>query len=81
MIFVPKEYDAGELRVPVIPDTVARLVKLGAEFLVESGAGQTAFHDDSAYEAAGATITSDRAAGAPARDASAIRGADSPRCS
>lgn len=63
VIFVPKEYDAAELRAPVIPETVAKLVKLGAEVAVESGAGQTALHADAAYEAAGATVTSDRAAG------------------
>lgn len=60
LIFVPKEYDAAELRVPVIPDTVAKLVKLGAEVAVESGAGKNALYDDSAYEAAGATVSTDR---------------------
>ncbi|MBM3289311.1 MAG: NAD(P) transhydrogenase subunit alpha [Candidatus Hydrogenedentes bacterium] len=61
-IFVPKEYDAAELRVPVIPDTAAKLVKLGASVVIESGMGRPSHYDDGAYAAAGATVTADRAA-------------------
>ncbi|MDJ0580983.1 Re/Si-specific NAD(P)(+) transhydrogenase subunit alpha [Crocosphaera sp.] len=55
-IAVPKESDLGELRVALVPDIVARFIKLGFEVLVQSGAGQGAHFTDSAYEAAGATI-------------------------
>ncbi len=68
LIFVPKEHDPVELRVPIIPDTASKLVKLGADVLVESGVGLTALHADSAYEAAGAKVTSDRAAGLASAD-------------
>lgn len=68
LIFVPKEYDPAELRVPIVPDTVARLVKLGAEVSVETGAGLTAHHGDAAYEKAGARIVSDRGAGLESGD-------------
>jgi NAD(P) transhydrogenase subunit alpha len=68
LIFVPKEYDPVELRVPIIPDTASKLVKLGADVLVESGVGLSALHADSAYEAAGAKVTSDRATGLASAD-------------
>ncbi|MGB5771388.1 MAG: Re/Si-specific NAD(P)(+) transhydrogenase subunit alpha [Crocosphaera sp.] len=55
-IAVPKESDLGELRVALVPDTVARFVKLGFEVLVQSGAGQGAHFTDGEYEAAGATV-------------------------
>ena len=61
-IFVPKEIDPAESRVPITPDAAAKLVKLGASLIVESGVGRTTFHDDSAYEAAGATLSTNRAA-------------------
>ncbi|MGK7958685.1 MAG: Re/Si-specific NAD(P)(+) transhydrogenase subunit alpha [Crocosphaera sp.] len=55
-IAVPKESDLGELRVALVPDIVARFIKLGFEVLVQSGAGLGAHFADSEYEAAGATI-------------------------
>ncbi len=55
-IAVPKESDLGELRVALVPDTVARFVKLGFEVFVQSGAGQGAHFTDGEYEAAGATV-------------------------
>ena len=60
-IGVAKEIDMGERRVALIPDTVSRLVKQGVEVWVEAGAGEQAFFADAAYEAAGATITTDTA--------------------
>jgi H+-translocating NAD(P) transhydrogenase subunit alpha len=60
-IFVPKENHHGERRVPLIPQGIKKLVGLGAEIQIESGMGQTARHEDVAYEDAGATIVSDRA--------------------
>jgi H+-translocating NAD(P) transhydrogenase subunit alpha len=60
-IAVAKEIEVCERRVALIPDTVARLVKQGLEVWVEAGAGERAFSDDAAYEAAGAKIISDTA--------------------
>ena len=51
---VPKETVAGERRVALVPDTVAKLVKDGHEVLVEPGAGSAAGFPDDAYRAAGA---------------------------
>ncbi len=39
-----------------MPDSVARLVKVGLDVVIESDAGQHAFFSDSAYEAAGAVV-------------------------
>ncbi|MFB9345858.1 NAD(P)(+) transhydrogenase (Re/Si-specific) subunit alpha, partial [Aminobacter aganoensis] len=38
-IFIPREIDAIESRVGASPETVKRLVGLGFEVVVESGAG------------------------------------------
>ena len=55
-IGVPKETAPRERRVALAPDSVGRLVKAGAQVVVERGAGVAASFADSAYEAAGATI-------------------------
>ena len=55
-IAVPKEMQDGETRVAVTPDVVKRLLRLGHEIHVESGAGTAAGAPDATYEAAGATI-------------------------
>ncbi|VAX38226.1 NAD(P) transhydrogenase alpha subunit [hydrothermal vent metagenome] len=60
LIGIPKEVHPGEKRVPIIPDSVDRLVKKGAEITVESGIGATIGVNDAEYEKAGAKI-SDRA--------------------
>ena len=57
-ICVPKERHADERRVALVPKDVAALSKKGAEILVEEGAGQGAFFEDSQYTAAGAEIAS-----------------------
>ena len=59
IIGVPKEIMHGELRVSAIPETVAKLVKDGAEVLVEKSAGLGAFYADSQYEEAGAKLVDD----------------------
>ena len=46
----------GELRVALVPENVAKLVKAGATVVVQKGAGARAFHADAAYSAAGATL-------------------------
>ncbi len=56
-IGVPRERLANEARVAATPKTVEQLLKLGFTVAIESGAGKLASFDDSAYEAAGATIT------------------------
>ncbi len=58
---IPAETAAGERRVALVPDVVARLVKQGAEVAVEAGAGHSAYHPDAEYEEKGARIV-DRAA-------------------
>ena len=60
LIGVLKETHPGENRVAVIPDTVKKLVKLGAELTVEAGLGQGSGFADSEYADAGATIASGR---------------------
>ncbi len=57
-----KETYEGEKRVPLIPATVDKLVKLGAEVEVESGLGVTCRFEDEDYLNAGAKINSDRQA-------------------
>jgi len=59
IIGVPKEIMHGELRVSAIPETVEKLVKSGAEVLVEKSAGVGAHYLDSQYEEAGARLVED----------------------
>ena len=61
-IAVMKEVHPGERRVPMIPATVAKLVKQGAEIEVESGIGASCRYTDEDYIQAGATVNSDRKA-------------------
>lgn len=49
---------AGENRVVMLPETVAALVKMKTDVLVEKGAGERAFALDSDYEQAGARAVS-----------------------
>ena len=59
-ISVPRETHPGESRAPLTPDSVAKLVKLGAQVEVEAGLGLPAGFSDEAYLKAGALITADR---------------------
>ncbi len=59
-IAITKETADGEKRVAATPDTVKKLVALGASVSIESGAGKAASYTDAAYEAAGAKIVSGR---------------------
>lgn len=56
IIGVPKEMQAGENRVALVPETAAKLVKAGFTVRVERGAGVKAYFNDSDYEKAGAAI-------------------------
>ena len=61
-IAVPQEVQAGETRVSMIPEYVAKLVKAGADATIESGLGQTLRIIDDEYTKAGASVTPDRKA-------------------
>ncbi|MEG3894708.1 MULTISPECIES: Re/Si-specific NAD(P)(+) transhydrogenase subunit alpha [unclassified Microcoleus] len=58
---IAKEIEAGERRVALVPDAVARLVKQGVEVWLEAGAGAKSFFSDLAYEEAGAQVVADTA--------------------
>lgn len=55
IIGVLKE-QAPESRVSLVPEIVAALVKMNVQVMVETGAGEAAWHNDKAYTDAGATI-------------------------
>ncbi len=55
-IAVPSETDKAEPRVAATPETVKKLVGLGAEVTVQAGAGAGSRITDEAFAAAGATI-------------------------
>jgi len=55
-IAVARETAPGERRVAATPDTVKKLVALGASVRVERGAGQSAYFPDADYAAAGAEL-------------------------
>ena len=59
-IAVPKETFPGERRVAIVPGSLNALKKLGAEVLVESGAGIEAGFPDQVYSDGGATVLGDR---------------------
>ncbi|RKZ12042.1 NAD(P)(+) transhydrogenase (Re/Si-specific) subunit alpha, partial [bacterium] len=67
-VFVPTEIRESETRAAASPDTVTRLIKLGMSVQIQAGAGAASHISDKAYEAAGATIVSDVAAGYGAAD-------------
>ncbi|MFB2973118.1 Re/Si-specific NAD(P)(+) transhydrogenase subunit alpha [Aerosakkonema sp. BLCC-F183] len=56
---IPKEIHSGECRVAATPDTAKRLMKLGFEVLIESGAGALASFPDEAYKQAECKIIPD----------------------
>jgi NAD(P) transhydrogenase subunit alpha len=61
-IGVPRETKARETRVAATPATVTKLVGLGYDVVVESGAGQASSFPDAAYTEAGASVgTADEA--------------------
>src|SRR5689334_3877834 len=62
VIGVPAEVAAGEKRVATVPEVVEKLLKLGFQVLVQSGAGDAANFDDASYRAAGANIADSAAA-------------------
>lgn len=67
-IAIPKERRPNEKRVAASPESVKKLTALGAEIVIETGAGLASAITDAAFEAAGAKIAPDAA--------STIAGAD-----
>lgn len=61
-IGVPREIFPLEKRVAAVPDTVEKLIKLGFQVAIESGAGDAAHFSDDAYRAVGADIIDSAAA-------------------
>src|SRR3954452_5848529 len=61
-IFVPRETSRAETRAAVVPATAAKLVKLGAEVVVEAGLGAPGHFSDDEYRKASAVIAPDRGA-------------------
>lgn len=55
-----KETYAGERRVSMIPDVVAKARNLGIEVLVEKNAGTSSFYEDDEYVRSGAVLTESR---------------------
>jgi NAD(P) transhydrogenase subunit alpha len=68
MIAVPKEIREGERRVALVPESIKKLVKAGAQVVVQSRAGAGAFFSDAAYSEAGATVAVDAASAYAAAD-------------
>jgi len=60
LIGVAREQLDGENRTALIPANVQKLVRAGAEVLIEAGSGLGAGYADAEYEAAGARISADR---------------------
>ncbi len=59
-IVVLKESSAGENRVPLVPESVKKLVTAGNEIFVETGVGFLAGANDADYKQAGAEVLSNR---------------------
>jgi len=60
-LFVPKETNPAETRVPLLPMDAGKLAELGAGVEIEAGIGEFINIPDQAYEKAGARVSSDRA--------------------
>ena len=69
-IAVLSERDSAEPRVAAVPETVKKFKALGADVVVQSGAGTRAGVPDSEFEAAGATVAA--SAEEAARDADLV---------
>lgn len=61
-IAIPRERRENEKRVAASPDTVKKFVGLGAEVIIETGAGTLSSFQDQDYQDAGASIAADEAA-------------------
>jgi NAD(P) transhydrogenase subunit alpha len=68
-IAVPAETADNEARVAATPETVKKLIGLGAEVVVQAGAGKGSGLTDADFEKAGATIAADAASSVQGADA------------
>ena len=68
-IAVLRERRPHEKRVAASPETVKKLIALGASVSIETGAGEGSRIPDALFEAAGATIAADAAAAVAGADA------------
>jgi NAD(P) transhydrogenase subunit alpha len=59
-VFVPREIEAGETRVALVPEAAQRLLGLGMELAVEAGLGASISVADDDYRGAGAQVSNDR---------------------
>lgn len=62
ILAIPKETHSGEQRVAFIPSSVDRLVKKGAQVIVEAGLGASIGITDEEYKKAGAAVEGNRQA-------------------
>src|SRR5208283_4083743 len=60
IIGIPKETHQGEQRIAFIPSSVDRLVKKGAQVIIETGLGASIGIPDEEYKKAGASTESNR---------------------
>ncbi len=60
IIGIPKETHPEEKRVALVPSSVERLVKKGAQVMIESGLGTSIHINDEEYKKAGALVHADR---------------------
>ena len=77
-ITVLRETQIGEARVALVPESVRKLMALKVSVIIESGAGVQAGASDADYEAAGASVATDRAALLEAADVLAVVNRPSP---
>jgi NAD(P) transhydrogenase subunit alpha len=63
-IAIPAEIDPAESRVAATPDTVKKMIALGADVAVAPGAGVRSGILDTDFTAAGASVSGDVVAGA-----------------
>ncbi|MDM8527352.1 NAD(P) transhydrogenase subunit alpha [Anaerolineales bacterium HSG24] len=59
-VAIPKETHPNETRIPMIPSDVERLVKRGAQIVIETGLGEALHLADEAYTKIGVTVETDR---------------------
>jgi H+-translocating NAD(P) transhydrogenase subunit alpha len=60
-IAVPKETDAGEWRVALVPESCQKLITSGYAISIEAGAGEAAGYRDAEYRQAGVAVGTDPA--------------------
>ncbi|MEM9254208.1 MAG: Re/Si-specific NAD(P)(+) transhydrogenase subunit alpha [Pseudomonadota bacterium] len=59
-IAIPKETHPGEKRIPITPADAKKLVRMGADLVIEAGMGNPSGFTDEEYTEAGATLSTDR---------------------